>query len=72
MEEFIYEEDVIIEEEIEVKAEMMEESEGEKGKYLQVSNISRTESRNLNVSSLGLRLSLRNISKPGVRPRMKM
>ena len=43
-----------------------------KGTYRQVSNIRRTESQNLNVSRLGLQLSLRNILKPGVKPRMKM
>ena len=40
--------------------------------YRQVSNIRRTESQNLNVSRLGLQLSLRNILKPDVKPRMKM
>ena len=40
--------------------------------YRQVSYISRTESKNLNVSRLGLAFSLRNILKPGVKPRMKM
>ena len=40
--------------------------------YRQVSNIKHTESQNLNVSRLGLQLSLRNVLKPGVKPRMKM
>ena len=40
--------------------------------YRQVSNISRTESPNSNISRLGLQFSLRNILQPGVKPRMKM
>ena len=40
--------------------------------YRQVSNISRTESQKINDSRLGLQLSLRNILKPGVKPRIKM
>ena len=40
--------------------------------YRQVSNIRGTKSQNLDVSRLGLQLSLRNILKPGVKPRMKM
>ena len=40
--------------------------------YGEVSNIRRTESQNLKVPRLGLQLSLRNILKPGVKPRMKM
>ena len=32
-----------------------------------ISNISRTKSQNLNVSRLGLQLSLRNIFKPSVK-----
>ena len=39
------------------------------GKYRKISNISRTEYQNLNVSRLGLQLFLRNILKPSV---MKM
>ena len=40
--------------------------------YCQVSNIRRTESKTLNVSRLSLQLSLHNLLKPGVKPRMKM
>ena len=40
--------------------------------YRQVFNIRRIESQNFNVTRLGLQLSLRNILKPGVKPRMKM
>ena len=40
--------------------------------YRQVSDIRCTEFQNLNVSRLGLQLFLRNILKPGVKPRMKM
>ena len=36
------------------------------------SNIRRTKSQNLNVSHLVLELSSRNLSKPGVKSRMKM
>ena len=42
------------------------------GIYNQISNIRCTESRNLNVSHLVLQLPLRNLSKPGVKSRMKM
>ena len=40
--------------------------------YRKVSNISRTKSPNLNVSSLVMQLSLPNPMKPGVKSRMKM
>ena len=40
--------------------------------YHQVSNIRHTESQNLDVSHFGLQLSLCNISKPGVKLKMKM
>ena len=40
--------------------------------YRQISNISRTKSRNLNASRLVLQLSLCNILKPGVETRIKM
>ena len=40
--------------------------------YRQVSNTRGSEPQNLIVSRLGLQLSLRNILKPGVKPRMKM
>ena len=40
--------------------------------YRQVSNIRHTKYQNLNVFHLGLQLSLYNILKPGVKPRMKM
>ena len=40
--------------------------------YRKVSNIRCTESQNLNVSHLGLQLSLRNILKPSIKWRMKM
>ena len=40
--------------------------------YRTISNIRRTKSQNLNVSRLGLRMSLRNILKPSVKWRMKM
>ena len=43
-----------------------------KRNYRKVSNIRRTKSQNLNISRLGLQLSLRNILKPGVKWRMKM
>ena len=36
--------------------------------YRKISNISGTKSQNLNVSRLGLQLSLCNILKPGVKP----
>ena len=42
------------------------------GKYRKISNISRTESPNLNVPRLVLQLSLPNPMKPGVTSRMKM
>ena len=41
-------------------------------KYRQLSDIRRTKSQNLNVSRLSLQLSLCNILKPDVKPRMKM
>ena len=41
-------------------------------KYRKISNISRTNSQNSNVSQLGWQLSLRDILKPGVKCRMKM
>ena len=40
--------------------------------HRQVSNIRHSEFKILNVSRLGLQLSVRNILKPGVKPRMKM
>ena len=40
--------------------------------YRKVSNIMRTKYQNLNVSRLGLQLSLRNILKTSVKWRMKM
>ena len=40
--------------------------------YRKISNTRRTKSRNLNVSRLGLKLSLRNILKPRVKWRRKM
>ena len=40
--------------------------------YRKLSNIRRSKSQNLNVSRLGLQLSLRNILKPNVKWRMKM
>ena len=40
--------------------------------YRKISNICRTKSQALNVYRLGLQLSLRNILKQGVEPRMKM
>ena len=40
--------------------------------YHKISNISHTKSKNLNVSRLGLQLSLRNKLKPSVKWRMKM
>ena len=40
--------------------------------YHKVSNISRTKCQNLNVSRLGLQLSLRNILKQSIKWRMKM
>ena len=40
--------------------------------YGEAFDIRRTESQNLKVPRLGLQLSLRNILKPGVKPRMKM
>ena len=40
--------------------------------YRKISNIRRTKSQNLNVSRLGLQLSLCNILKPSVKWRMKM
>ena len=44
----------------------------EKKKYCKTSNISHTESPNLNDSRLLLQLSLPNPLKPGVKSRMKM
>ena len=41
-------------------------------KYRPLSNISRTQSQNINVSRLVLQLSLPNPLKPGVKLRMKM
>ena len=41
-------------------------------KYRKISNIRHTKSPNLNVSRLGLQLSLHNILKPSVGRRMKM
>ena len=41
-------------------------------KYRKISNIRRTKSQNLNVSLLGMHVSLRNILKPRVEWRMKM
>ena len=41
-------------------------------KYRQISNITRTQSPNINVSRLVLQLSLPNPMKPGVKLRMKM
>ena len=41
-------------------------------KHRKISNIRRTKSPNLNVSSLVLQLSLSNSVKPGVKSRMKM
>ena len=41
-------------------------------KYRKISNIRRTKSQNLNVSRLGLHLSLCNIFKPRIKWRMKM
>ena len=38
--------------------------------YREVSNIRRTESQHLNDSRFSLQLSLRDILKPGVKPRM--
>ena len=43
-----------------------------KQKYCKISNIKYTKSQNLNVSHLGLQLSLRNILKPSVKWRIKM
>ena len=43
-----------------------------KNHYRKVSNIRRTKPENVNVSRLGLQLSLRNILKPSVGWRMKM
>ena len=40
--------------------------------HIQISNISRARSQTLNVSRLGLQLSLPNPLKPGVKSRMKM
>ena len=40
--------------------------------YRNISNIKRTKSQNLNVSRLGLKLTLRNIFKPSVKWRRKM
>ena len=40
--------------------------------YRKISNIRHTTSQNINVSRLGLQLSLCNIMKPGVKWRMKM
>ena len=40
--------------------------------YCKISNIRCTKSQNLNVSPLGLQLSLRHMFKPGVKSIMKM
>ena len=40
--------------------------------YHKISNISGTNSQNMNVPRLGMQLSLRNIMKPGVKWRVKM
>ena len=40
--------------------------------YREISNISRTQSANINVSHLVLQLFLPNLLKPGVKLRMKM
>ena len=40
--------------------------------YREVSNIRRTKSQHLNVYRFVLQMSLRNLLKPGIQPRMKM
>ena len=65
-----------VQEELEMEFSVQEELEMENytcsQQYCQVSNIRRTESQNLNVSRLGLQLSLCNILKPSVKWRVKM